>query len=199
MKTLALGVLAVASIAIAAPAAAQTQAPGNPGPVIPGICAYSSSTLLARSTAGQSVRTRIGQLEQEVQGELAPYQQQIQTEDQAITSAGATLDQAQRTSRIQALQQRAQEYQQLAQTRTTELRYTLSQQLEAIENAAGPIATAVYQERGCGVLLNADQGVNYINPAMDITATVLERLNTQLPSLTFNRMPVPAQAAAPAQ
>lgn len=193
MKTFAFGVLALASVAIAAPAVAQTQAPANPGPVIPGICAYSSSSLLARSTAGQAVRTRIQQLEQEIQGELAPYQQQIQTEDQAITSAGASLDQATRTQRIQALQQRAQEYQQLAQTRSTELRYTLSQQLQAIETAAGPIATAVYQERGCGVLLNADQGINYINPAMDITDAVMERLNAQLPTLSFNRMPVPAQ------
>lgn len=194
MKILAIGLLAAASVAVTTPALAQTQAPANPGPVIPGICAYSSSTLLSRSTAGQSVRTRLQALEQEVQGELSPYQQQIQTEDQAIAAAGAALVEPQRSQRIQALQQRAQEYQQLAQTRTAELRYTLNQQLEAIENAAGPIATAVYQERGCGVLLNADQGVNYINPAMDITSTVLERLNTQLPSLSFNRLPVPAQA-----
>ncbi|RZI99966.1 MAG: OmpH family outer membrane protein [Brevundimonas sp.] len=193
MKMFALGVLAAASVMATTPAAAQTQAPANPGPVIPGICAYSSSILLARSTAGQSVRVRLQALEQEVQGELAPYQQQIQTEDQAISAAGAALAEPQRSQRIQALQQRAQEYQQLAQSRTADLRYTLNQQLEAIENAAGPIATAVYQERGCGVLLNADQGVNYINPAMDITATVLERLNAQLPSLTFNRLQAPVQ------
>ena len=32
------------------------------------------------------------------------------------------------------------------------------------------------------------------NPAMDITETVLQRLNAQLPSLpAFNRMQVPAQ------
>ena len=193
MKTFSIGLLAAASVAAATPALAQTQAPANPGPVIPGICSYSSSSLLSRSTAGQSVRVRLQALEQEVQAELAPYQQQIQTEDQAISTAGASLVEPQRSQRIQQLQQRAQEYQQLAQSRTADLRYTLNQQLEAIENAAGPIATAVYQERGCGVLLNADQGVNYINPAMDITATVLERLNTQLPSLTFNRLQAPVQ------
>jgi outer membrane protein len=34
-----------------------------------------------------------------------------------------------------------------------------------------------------------------LNPAMDVTETVIQRLNAQLPSLSFNRLPVPAQAA----
>ena len=77
-------------------------------------------------------------------------------------------------------------------TRDAELRYTQGVQAKAIEDAARPIIMAVYQERGCGVLLRSES-VAYVNPAMDITDVVVQRLNTSLPSLTFNRMPVPAQ------
>jgi hypothetical protein len=32
-----------------------------------------------------------------------------------------------------------------------------------------------------------------MNPAMDVTGEVITRLNAQLPTLTFNRLPVPVQ------
>ena len=32
-----------------------------------------------------------------------------------------------------------------------------------------------------------------MNPAMDLTDVAIQRLNAALPTLTFNRMPVPAQ------
>ena len=47
---------------------------------------------------------------------------------------------------------------------------------------------------GCGILLDRES-VFILNPAMDVTDVVIQRLNTSLPTLSFNRMPVPAQAA----
>ena len=94
----------------------------------------------------------------------------------------------------QALQTRVQEAQQLEQTREAELRYTLSEQRRLISVAVEPILVAVYQERGCGILIDRES-VFILNPAMDITDTAIERLNAQLPSLSFNRLPVPAQTA----
>ena len=88
-----------------------------------------------------------------------------------------------------------QEAQQLEQTRQQELQYTQGLQIRAIAQAADPILVAVYQERGCGLLL--DRSAVYIaNPAMDITDVVIQRLNAALPSLSFNRTPVPVQAPA---
>ena len=51
---------------------------------------------------------------------------------------------------------------------------------------------AVYQEKGCGILVDRES-VFIMNPAMDVTPLVIQRLNTALPTLSFNRMPVPAQ------
>ncbi|WP_428149044.1 OmpH family outer membrane protein [Brevundimonas sp.] len=191
MKILAIGAFALASL-VASTAVAQTQGPQNPGPAIPGVCVYFNQRLLATSTAGQAVQARMEQLATEVQGELAPYGMSIQTEINSLQQGGAAADPdgARRT----ALQARITEAQTLEQTRQDELRYTLSEQRRLISAAVEPILVAVYQERGCGILLDRES-VFILNPAMDVTDVVIQRLNTSLPTLSFNRLPVPAQAA----
>ncbi len=192
MKLFAIGAVALATLT-ASTAIAQTAGPSNPGPAIPGVCVYYNQRLMAQSTAGQAVQTRMEQLAQEVQGELTPYGAAIQTEIQALQAGQATIPADQMASRRQALQQRIQEAQQLEQTRENELRYTLAEQRRLISTAAEPILVQVYQERGCGLLLDRES-VFIMNPAMDITDVVIQRLNTALPTLSFNRLPVPVEA-----
>ncbi len=189
MKLLAIGAAALATL-VASTAVAQTQGPQNPGPAIPGVCVYFNQRLLAQSTVGQAVQTRMEQLATEVQGELAPYATNIQSEITRLQNGGAAVSDADR----QAVQARIQEAQQLEQTREAELRYTLGEQRRLISVAVEPILVALYQERGCGILIDRES-VFIVNPVMDITDTAIERLNAQLPSLSFNRLPVPAQAA----
>ena len=190
MKTLALGVLA---LAVAGSAAAQTP---NPGPVIPGVCVYHHDRLMAQSTAGQSLVTGLQRLQQEVQTELAPYEQFIQTEGQALQQGQASIPQDQLQQRAQALETRYREFETLRQTRTGELRYTLAYQQQQISQAANPILEALYAERGCGILLSAE-AVLRANPQMDLTDAAIQRLNTALPTLpAFSRMAVPVQQPA---
>jgi Skp family chaperone for outer membrane proteins len=188
MKLIAIGAFALASLA-AGSAAAQT-ANITHGAPIAGICVYDNEEVLARSTAGQSVQAGMQRLLTEVQGELAPYASAIQTEVQSLQQGGEAADAD--GSRRRALQTRAEEAQQLEQTRRNELQYTQGMQLQAIGTAVEPIVIALYQERGCSVLLNRT-AVYSANPAMDITPTAIERLNAALPSLSFNRMTPPAQ------
>ena len=200
MKTLIIAATAAASLLATAASAAtvqQANAPANPGPVIPGVCVYYNARLLAQSSAGQAVEARMQQLAQEVQGELQPYATQIQTEAQQLQTSGASLPADQLQQRRQALQQRAQEAQQLEATRENELRYTLATQRQAITQALSPILVAVYQERGCGMLIDRES-VFIMNPAHDITELAIQRLNTALPTLSFNRLQVPAQQPAAA-
>ena len=195
MKLLAIGAVALASLVGATAASAQTAGPANVGPAIPGVCVYFNQQLLAQSTVGQAVQTRMQALATEVQGELTPYATAIQTEAQALQSGGAAIPADQMQTRRAALQQRAQEAQQLEETRRNELQYTLSEQRRLISAAVEPILVAVYQEKGCGILIDRES-VFIMNPAMDVTGDVITRLNTQLPTLSFNRLPVPVQPAA---
>ena len=191
----ALIIAATAAASLLATAASAQQAPANPGPVIPGVCVYYNARLLAQSSAGQAVEARMQQLAQEVQGELQPYATAIQSDAQQLQASGSSLPADQLQQRRQALQQRAQEAQQLESTRENELRYTLGMQRQAITEAVSPILTALYQEKGCGLLLDRES-VFMMNPAMDVTDLAIQRLNTALPTLSFNRMPVPAQTQA---
>ena len=192
MKTLAFGAFALAMLAGSA-AAAQDQ---NFGPVVPGVCVYHHDRLLAQSTAGQSLVTGLQRLQQEVQAELAPYEQFIQTESQALQQGQATIPQDQFQQRGRDLEARYREFETLRQTRTGELRYTLAYQQQQISQAANPILEALYTERGCGILLTAE-AVMRANPQMDLTDEAIQRLNAALPALpAFSRMAVPAQQPA---
>lgn len=193
MKFLAIGAVALASL-VATAASAQTAGPANVGPAIPGVCVYFNQQLLAQSTVGQSVQARMQQLATEVEGELTPYATTIQTEAQAIQSGAAAIPADQLQTRRQQLQQRIQEAQQLEETRRNELQYTLSEQRRLISAGVEPILVAVYQEKGCGILIDRES-VFIMNPAMDVTGDVIARLNTAMPSLSFNRLPVPVQQA----
>jgi outer membrane protein len=195
MKTLAFGAFALATLAGSA-AAAQTPAAAAPtGPVIPGVCFYHHDRLLAVSTAGQSLVAGIQRIQQEVDAELQPYAQHIQTEGQALQQGQGTIPQDQFAQREQALGARIQEGRVLQQTRENEIRYTLAVQRQTIERAADPIVAALYGERGCGILLRAES-VMHANPQMDITEAAIQRLNQALPALpAFSRMAVPAQPA----
>jgi len=191
MKTLAFGAFAVAMLTASA-AAAQTP---NLGPVVPGVCIYHHDRLLAQSTAGQSLVSGIQRLSQEVATELAPYEQFINTETQALQQGQASIPQDQLQQRARDLETRYREFQTLSQTRSGELRYTLAYQQNQIAQAANPIVEALYTERGCGILLTAES-VLRANPQMDLTEAAIQRLNTALPSLpAFSRMQVPAQPA----
>ena len=192
MKTnLALALAALATLAAGA-ASAQTAGPANPGPVIPGVCVYHNERVIAQSTAGQALNSGMQRLFEEVRGELQPYAASIETEAQTLAQGQATIPAAEMQQRRQALQQRLQEAQQLEQQRDAELRYTRAVQLQAIAQAVDPIIVAVYQERGCGLLLDRES-VYVMNPAMDISELVIQRLNAALPTLSFNRLAVPAE------
>ncbi len=194
MKLIALGAFALSTLASAAAAqtpAAPAQQQITHGAPLAGVCIYNAQRVLGQSTAGQALVSGMQRLGEEVRGELTPYATTIQTEATALQqaqAAGQPIDDARR----QAFQTRVQEAQQLEQTRENELRYTEAMQTQTIGQAAQPIIIAVYQERGCSALLERS-AVLIANPQMDISDTVIQRLNAALPTLSFNRMPVPVQ------
>lgn len=193
MKTLAYGAFALALMAAGTASAQTPQQQITHGAPIAGVCVLNLEGVIRASTAGQGVATRMQALQQEVAAELTPWQTSIQQEDAALAQGGASIPVEQRQQRAQALQARYTEYQQLGATRERELQYTASLQQRALFAAADPIISSIYQSRGCSILLDRSN-VYLTNPAMDISETVLQQLNSQVPSLpNFNRTPVPVE------
>lgn len=185
-------VTAAAALAVAGSVNAQPAQPTNPGPVIAGVCTYNNQRTLGASMVGQAVSARLEQLTQSVQAELQPEATAIEAEASALEQSRATLPADQFGQRATALQERLRNYQILGQQRQAELQYTEQLQLQQIATTLDPIVVQVYQERGCGLLL--DRTAMYgANPAMDVTDRVIEILNTQLQTLTFDRSALPQQ------
>ena len=163
------------------------------GPAIAGVCVYYDERAVGSSTAGQAAGARMQQLRAQIAAELQAEQTGIQTDGAALTAKKATLTQDQFAQQAQPIQQRAQALEAKAQQRQRELEATASKAGQRIHTSIDPVLRSAYQSHGCSLLLNGDQGVYLVNPAMDLTQQVVAGLNAALPTLTFDRELLPAQ------
>jgi outer membrane protein len=199
VKTL-LSIGALASLALASAASAQAPAAASgpaSGPAVPGVCVFFRDQALATSTAGKGVSTRMNELKAQVNAELSPEAQTLETEERGLQ----TTPKEQQQAKAVVLRERIGAFQQKEQLRSQELQATLQKQVSVIGQAMEPIVEAVYSERKCSILLERGQ-VYFENPEMDITAAVVQRLDAKLPSVpAFSRENLAQQggvAAAPA-
>lgn len=189
-----------AAAAPAPAAAAPAAAPPTNGPPITGMCMISTARAIGQSSAGRAMTERLRQLVAQVQAELKPEADALQTEITAFQGQQAALTAEQRQTRAQALQTRISSQQEKADQRQRELQATEQRQLQRIGEQLQPVVTSLYSARQCAVLLNVEQAVLYANPAMDLTDGAIQQLNARFPTITFDRERIAAtpQAAAPA-
>lgn len=193
----ALAQTAAKSKAKSAAAAAPAAAPAPPPPLqlgaaIPGVCVFSDEGAVSQSSAGKTINDRMKQLAAQVQAELGPEQTSLDADIKAFKA----LPQDQQQAQGQALQQRVQDFEGKRQQRQRELEATLRKAIGRVDGELEPIVRTVVAGKACGLLLKADSAIYAANPTMDITSAVIEKLNTKLPSVTFDREHLDAQAAA---
>jgi len=172
------------------------------GPAIPGVCTFSQDRVIANSTVGKAVDARLKQITAAVEAELTPERNWIQTEERALVAAQSattpTMTREQFEQRALTLRQRTANYERTAQIRVRELQATQNKALMRIATEMRPIISAVYAERGCGLMI--DQGVLYgASPSMDVTDLVIQRLNAKIQNFAFDRERLDTAAAAGAR
>jgi outer membrane protein len=165
-----------------------------------GVCVVSSAALLGDSSVGTSIENRMKQLVSAVNAEVSTEQTAIETEKKSIEAAAkAATTPAQQgplQTRAQALQTRFDNLQRKAQQRDAELRQTQAKAVGRVGDAARPLIRSVANSKNCGLVLDSNS-VADANPAMDITSAVVQQLNSNLPSITFDREHLDTPAAAP--
>ncbi|WP_293906936.1 OmpH family outer membrane protein [Phenylobacterium sp.] len=184
----------------AAPAAGPTPQVTH-GPPIAGLCMVSPDQVLASSTVGKYVQTRLQQLAAQVNAELTAEQTAIETDAKALDAQRATLAQDAFEQRGAAVQVRASAFQRKAQQRQREMEATRDKAISRVYDEMEPFISQVYQQKVCSVLLNR-QAIVVANPAGDITGAVTTALNAKITQFAFDRerldqAPAPAAAAAP--
>ena len=181
--------------AAAAPAAKAALPPLTLGAAIPGVCLFSEEGAVSRSSAGEAINKRMQQLAAQVQAELGPEQTSLDADIKTFKDKAASLPQDQQQQQGSALQQRMQDFDGKRAQRQKELEATLRKAINRVDVELEPIVRTVVSGRSCGLLLKADTTIYAANPQMDITTSVIEQLNTKLPTVTFDREHLDAQAA----
>lgn len=184
IRTLALAV----TIAVAAASSATAQQ----------VLSFDRERVFSESQVGQHINSRLEAISQEIQNELeaarAPLEQesqQLQAETQALEPS-AIQQNPDLVQRINALQQRGQEFGQLRSRAMQELQQTEAQALQPVGQALAQIINQIAQERQASVVVPSDV-VAYVAPNADITADVISRLNAQMQTVEVTRVRLPAQ------
>lgn len=186
-----------ASAALAqTPAAAANAIPDQPA--IQGVCAYSHGAAMGTSKLGGAIRDRLNQIGQQTEAELKAQGDAFDGEVKAYQGQAATLTQQQKEQKELELRQKQNTLQQLVQVRQREIQITEQQVEQRFGQEEGPMLEQAIRERACGIVLDADSSF-YVSRTMDITPSVVAKLDGKITTLAFDRAnleQLQAQAAA---
>ena len=195
----AAAVLSAASAAFAQAPAAPAQPAITHGNPPPGVCVITARALVANSTVGKYVQTRLQTLGQQAQAEVSGENTGIESEAKSLESQRASLDQTTFNQRYALLQVRQDALQRKVAQRREELAATEQKAFGRVLQEAQPSIRQAYQAKGCSILLNSDAvAFGLGNPAMDITQQVVTGLNGKITQFAFDRERLDAQPQAAA-
>jgi Skp family chaperone for outer membrane proteins len=179
---------AAASLATASAAPAQTAAPAPQlgGPVIPGLCILGRDALFANAKVGQAANARLKALSDQAQAEIDRERTPLDAEVKAFEAQAKTLTPAQVQEKRTALATRLDALQRKAATRSREMELTRQKVTDRIGTEVEPVVAQVYKTRNCGALFSREAMMG-ANPAMDITAAVIQALDAKITTISFER------------
>jgi outer membrane protein len=192
--------LAMASSAFAQAPAAAAPAPIASGPPITGLCVVDLDQVVANSTVGKYVQTRLQQISQQVNAELQGEKTAIDNDAKTLDGQRASIDENTLQQRGLALQQRANTLQRKLQLRERELQVTEQKAVGRVIQESEPLMRQAYQAKACSILLQHGAVLGgFFNPAMDLTPAVTTALNGKITQFAFDRehLDQPGAAAAP--
>lgn len=179
----ALGCVLVAA-ASASPAIAQAPA-ASPAP---GVCSLTRENLFGDSTVGKYVGQRLKTILDQLNAGLSAERTTFEKDVQAFQAQRATLTAAQDQTRTAELQQRLTALEAKAAANNREMAAIETDALERILVEATPIVGEVARQTGCGVVLDGKTVFVFLNnPSMDITASVIQRLNAKVTQIPVER------------
>lgn len=194
--TLMLGaVAATAQPAPAKPAAAAAKpaAPATGRAPAATILFLDRGAIFRQSAVGADMYKQVEVLAKKMETDLAPENKKLQTEVQQLQTQAALLSAEVRQQKVKELEGRRQAFQKKVQDRQAAIQTGLANARTQVEKALGTILEKLMTERGANVLL--DRGLVVLGQTgLDVTGTVVQRLNTALPKVTVT--PVAPKAVA---
>ncbi|MFM9862669.1 MAG: OmpH family outer membrane protein [Micropepsaceae bacterium] len=190
--TLMLGTVSVsAQPAPAKPAAPAAAATGRAPAAV--ILFLDRGTVLRQSSVGKDMYAQVESLAKRMETDFAPENKKLQADVQALQSQAALLSPEVRQQKVKELETRRAAFQKKVQDRQAAIQNGLGNARAQVEKSLGPILEKIMVERGSNLLL--DRGLVVLGATnLDVTASVIQRLNTALPKVVVT--PVAPKAPA---
>lgn len=176
----------------AAPAAAAKPA-GTRAPAAV-ILFLDRATVLRQSNVGKNMYAQVEALAKKMEADFAPENKKLQADVQQLQKEAGVLSPEVRNQKVKDLEARRQAFQKKVQDRQAAIQAGLANSRTTVEKALGPILEKIMNERSANLLL--DRGLVVLGATdLDVTSTVIARLNTALPKVTVTPV-APAKPAA---
>jgi Skp family chaperone for outer membrane proteins len=177
----------------AAPAAAKPAAAATGRAPTAVILFLDRGTVLRQSAVGKDMYKQVEALAKKMETDFAPENKKLQADVQALQTQASVLTPEVRQQRVKDLETRRQAFQKKVQDRQAAIQTGLGNSRTQVEKALAPILEKIMVERGANLLL--DRGLVVLGATdLDVTASVIQRLNTALPKVTVT--PVAPKAVA---
>ena len=192
-KILCAFALLIGSAAITAPAAV---AQGS------NVIAIDEVKILRDSKAGKDMATKLNNIETQMNNELTPERNTLQTQGKALDAklAGKTREQvnadAALVSELNGYQAKANAFAGKAQRASQEFSLTERVALSTFNKALEPVLLQVIQEKNAQLVVSKG-AVIYSADTIDATDLVIQKLDVATPTLTVTRQKIPDQPANP--
>jgi Skp family chaperone for outer membrane proteins len=154
-------------------------------------------TVLRQSAVGKDMYAQVEAMAKKMETEFAPENKKLQADVQALQQQAAVLSQDVRNQKIKELEARRTAFQKKVSDRQAAIQNGLAVARQQVEKALGPILEKIMVERSANLLL--DRGLVVLGATdLDVTAVVVQRLNTSLPKVTVTPVAPKPTAAKPA-
>jgi len=165
------------------------------------VIAIDEAKILRDSKAGKDLQTKLNNIETQMNNELNPTRTSLQTEGNTLDGKlqGKTREQvaadATLVNEIKAYQTKANTFAATSNKYSKEFALTERAALTEFNKILEPVMLEVINEKNAQVVVSKSQ-VIYTADSIDVTATIISKLDARSPSVTVTRQHIPD---APAQ
>ncbi len=148
-----------------------------------GVGVVNIQKIMRESKAANSVREQLKSKQKSFQSELDAKEKALQQEEQTLAKQSSTLSEDALKQKVEAFRSKAISARQEIANKRAQLDKGFSGALGKIQETTLGIIQEIAKEKKLNLVLSSSQ-VLYADSPMDITAEVLNRLNSKLPNVT---------------
>ena len=162
------------------------------------IIVVDSAEILVKSQVGQHIDRQLKSIEASMSNELKTMTSPIEAEQKSLAAQTKGMDAAALKGRPDLIKRvnenrvKMAKFQYEGQMKERELMLTRNKAFEAVGKRIKTIIDAVAREKSADVVMDRSSTI-YINPSVDMTQTVISRLNSQMPTTPVSRERLPRQ------